>query len=50
MNPPADLQLVQIAPDEILKTGTYSNNVLLIDQDYHYGLDKGHAFLTEILR
>lgn len=49
MNPPADLQLVQIAPDDVLKTGTYSNNVQLIEQDYRYGLDQGLHYLTNKL-
>lgn len=44
-NPPSDLNLIQIAPEDVLKTGTYSNNIYLIDQDYRYGLDKGLEFL-----
>lgn len=45
-NPPDDVNIIQIAPEDILKTGTYSNNVKLIEQDYRYGLDKGLEFLS----
>ncbi|MDX2362163.1 MAG: patatin family protein [Crocinitomicaceae bacterium] len=44
-NPPEDLNLIQIAPEAPLQTGTYSNNVKLITADYRHGLDCGLRYL-----
>jgi len=44
-NPPNEINLIQLAPESPLQTGTYSNNVKLITADYRHGLDVGLNFL-----
>ena len=47
-NPPDDLKITEIAPENLLYSGTYmySNNSIL--RDYRYGLDLGTQFLSEV--
>lgn len=46
-NPPSDLEIVQINPAKILKSGTYSSNRKTIMKDYRYGLDMGLDFVNK---
>lgn len=45
-NPPSDLNIVQINPTKILKSGTYSSNRKTIMKDYRYGLDVGLNYVN----
>lgn len=47
-NPPADLKIIQIAPEYPLKAGTHTNSIPAITEDYRHGLDKGIEFLQSI--
>jgi len=47
-DPPEGINLVQIAPDGPLQTGTYSNSVKLISADYRNGLDCGLNYLHSL--
>ena len=40
-HPPANLKVIQIAPEQLLATGTYLNSMATIMQDYGHGLDLG---------
>lgn len=47
-DPPQGVNVTQIAPQFPLQTGTYSNNVKLITEDYRCGLEAGiHYLMTE---
>ncbi len=47
-NPPHDLEIIEIAPENLLFSGTYmySNDSIL--RDYRYGLDLGTQFIAEL--
>ena len=47
-DPPDGINLTQIAPEAPLQTGTYSNSVKLISEDYRYGLECGLNYLQEL--
>ena len=40
-NPPADLKIKQISPEDILQSGTYKKNEKTLLEDYRHGLDLG---------
>jgi hypothetical protein len=44
-SPPADLNIIQIAPEETLKSGAYSYSAKSLMQDYRNGLDLGLSHL-----
>ncbi len=44
-NPPSDLIIEQISPEEILKSKTYSYTSETINQDYRHGVERGMLFL-----
>jgi len=44
-NPPKDLIIEQISPEEILKSRTYSYTPETINQDYRHGVERGMLFL-----
>jgi len=46
-HPPHDLQIQQIAPDEKLKGGVYTQEKKLLFEDYHHGKEKAALFLRE---
>ncbi len=46
-NPPDDLTVHQIAPNKVLKSGTYAYSNKTIMNDYRYGLDKGLVYLNK---
>lgn len=48
-NPPKNLQINQIAPEEVLQSGTYVYSQETIKQDYRYGVEMGMRFLESIL-
>lgn len=48
LNPPPDLNVIQIAPSKALKSGTYSYSIKTIMRDYRYGLDKGLKYINSI--
>ena len=43
-DPPKGITIRQVAPDENLKAGLYTNSKDLIREDYEYGLEKGEEF------
>ncbi len=47
-NPPSDLQVTQIAPAKMLKSGTYSYTKRTIMKDYRYGVDLGLSHLNSL--
>ena len=47
MNPPKEVKVSQIAPEEPLKCGTYSHSRESIMIDYRYGLDCGLKYVLE---
>ena len=47
-NPPSDLQVVQLAPEKELASGTYLNTVDGIYLDYGRGLDAGLRYINSI--
>lgn len=49
-NPPDDLIVEEIAPENLLKSGTYTYTTNTIMQDYRYGLDRGLMYMHEKLR
>jgi predicted patatin/cPLA2 family phospholipase len=49
-NPPSDLIIEEIAPKNLLKSGTYSHSSKTIMNDYRYGLDKGLFYINEKLK
>lgn len=48
-NPPIDLMLTEIVPKLPLHTGTYSNNLSLVELDYIYGKAAGEAYFRNDL-
>lgn len=49
-HPPEDLNLIQIAPEVILKSGTYVYTEDTIVQDYRHGVEMGMRFLYEKMK
>jgi predicted patatin/cPLA2 family phospholipase len=47
-NPPNDLIVTQLAPEELLTTGTYLNSVDSIMKDYGLGLDTGLQYVANL--
>jgi predicted patatin/cPLA2 family phospholipase len=47
-NPPNGVNIIQIAPDGPLQTGTYSNSVKLITSDYRCGMENGLNFIQSL--
>ena len=47
-NPPDDLKITEIAPENLLYSGTYSYSNSSILRDYRNGLDLGTQFLSEL--
>jgi predicted patatin/cPLA2 family phospholipase len=47
-NPPKGLKITQIAPEDPLQTGTYSNSVKLITSDYRYGMECGLNYIQSL--
>lgn len=47
-NPPKGLKITQIAPQDLLQTGTYSNSVKLITADYRYGMECGLNYIEAL--
>jgi predicted patatin/cPLA2 family phospholipase len=45
--PPAGVRIVQIAPEQVLRSGTYSYSPTSVEQDYRYGLDMGLRYAHE---
>jgi len=45
-NPPSDLQIIEIAPEKNLYSGTYSYSKSSILRDYRYGLDLGTQYIS----
>ncbi len=47
-SPPMGIKITQIAPDQILKSGNYTNSIALLEQDYSRGFDKGELYLESL--
>ncbi len=47
-NPPSDLEIIEIAPDAVLQSGTYVYSTSSVTRDYRYGLDLGMQFLAQL--
>ena len=47
-NPPNGIKVVQIAPVIPLKTGTYSNSIKLITEDYNQGVACGQNYIQSL--
>jgi predicted patatin/cPLA2 family phospholipase len=48
LNPPTGIKIQQIAPEQKLKTGGYTNSKVALELDYRYGLEKGLDFLNSL--
>jgi predicted patatin/cPLA2 family phospholipase len=48
LNPPTGIKIQQIAPEQKLKTGGYTNSKVALELDYRYGLEKGLDFLSKL--
>ena len=46
-NPPKDLEIIQINPEEILNSGTYSYTKATILADYRHGVERGMFYLNQ---
>jgi len=44
-NPPQGVIIKQIAPEQQLKSGNYTNSTALLEEDYQNGLEKGALYL-----
>jgi predicted patatin/cPLA2 family phospholipase len=44
-NAPAGIKITQIAPEQELKAGSYTNSIELLEEDYNQGFEKGEHFL-----
>lgn len=49
-NPSPDLTITQLAPEELLASGTYLNSLETIMQDYGHGLDVGLRYVSQVVR
>ena len=47
-NPPTDLKIIQIAPEETLNSGAYTYSAKSLMEDYRNGLDLGLSYLHEV--
>ena len=45
-NPPEDLEIIQINPEEILNSSTYSYTKATILSDYRHGVERGVYYLN----
>jgi predicted patatin/cPLA2 family phospholipase len=48
LNPPTGIKIQQIAPEQKLKTGGYTNSKVALELDYRYGLEMGIDFLSKL--
>ncbi len=48
LNPPTGIKIQQIAPEQKLKTGGYTNSKVALELDYRYGLEMGIDFLRKL--
>ena len=48
LNPPVGIKIQQIAPEQKLKTGGYTNSKVALELDYRYGLEMGLDFLSKL--
>ena len=48
LNPPTGIKIEQIAPEQKLKTGGYTNSKVALELDYRYGLEMGIDFLSKL--
>ncbi len=48
LNPPSGIKIQQIAPEQKLKTGGYTNSKVALELDYRYGLEMGLDFLSKL--
>ncbi len=47
-NPPAEIHITQIAPEQPLKAGSYTNSIELLEEDYWNGFEKGEKYFKQI--
>jgi predicted patatin/cPLA2 family phospholipase len=40
-NPPKGINIQQLAPEQVLKAGSYTNSIKLLEEDYSYGFEIG---------
>lgn len=47
-SPPVGVNIIQIAPEQHLKAGNYTNSVELLEEDYQLGFKKGQNYLQQV--